>query len=950
VIKLDSDANAVSKYLKIVSINAQSLADVDHMRLLRLKFAQKCVDVIAVTETWLKEKHKNHKIHEIDGYKLIRHDRLEMRGGGVAFYIKNSLAFNILSCSRRSNDASNCEYLIVDIKLNGQKVMFCVLYRRPIYNINFDEFFNDFANLYHQYEQCIVLGDLNCNFKAESNLLQNLKSHMDDFALKRLPIDDTHLSYNALTTIDVIIVSPDWEPVSYGKLHNNLSHHDILFVIFEIDMPESVDEFFLVRDFEKIDRNILCANALQIDWTETDVELPLNDRVLSFNSKLIKLFDVIAPVRKIKKKEQFKPRLPVDLKKKVNERDSAKKFANRSCSWDAFNIYKMLRNRVKQLILNFQRSVIYDSLCRVANTTQIWSKLRSLGLIKDKSRIAVYPIPINELAEGLTIKRTPEELAKIDLNCSIPRDLSGEKFYFRYVPPVEVKYVVKSIKSPAEGVDKICNKMLKLPVDFILPALTFIINSALQTSSFPAAWKNAILKPIPKVNVPKEAKDYRPISILCVLSKVLEKVVYNQLTEYLANRGVFESFQSGFRKMHSTTTALLKITEDIRVSMFKGDVTLMVFLDFSKAFDMVDHALLLKKLRELNMSEPVIKFFESYLAGRSHAIKDSLGQYSNWIKIEAGVPQGSVLGPLLFSLFSLDVAELFKGRCKYHIYADDIQLYLTCKPHEINTAVGIMNEILRDVLIWSNKHGLRLNANKTQVLIVSRERQYSKIDFSSIDKISVNDTLIPYSEVVENLGIFFDKHLSWNKQISYVHQKVYGVLKNLEKFRNVTPEYIRIRLVKSLIIPLFDYCDIVYCNITAAQIEKLQVLQNNVIRYIYDVKRGDALSPLYKRCEILKIVDRRNLHILMQTHKILYQNCPDYLSDFATTMYDVNLARRTRAHKMTLLAPFVSVEVPENCFKVLCYRLWNGLKSNLCLNANINSVKKAMTEHYLSKY
>jgi hypothetical protein len=150
----------------------------------------------------------------------------------------------------------------------------------------------------------------------------------------------------------------------------------------------------------------------------------------------------------------------------------------------------------------------------------------------------------------------------------------------------------------------------------------------------------------------------------------------------------------------------------------------------------------------------------------------------------------------------------------------------------------------------------------------------------------------------------------------------------------VTPECIRMRLVKSLIVPLFDYCDIVYCNITAAQIEKLQVLQNNVIRYIYDVKRRDALSPLYKKCEILKIFHRRNLHILMQT--LLYKNFPEYLSDFATTMYDVNLARRTRAHKMTLLAPLVSVEVPENCFKVLCYRLWNGLKSNLCLNANIN--------------
>jgi hypothetical protein len=129
-------------------------------------------------------------------------------------------------------------------------------------------------------------------------------------------------------------------------------------------------------------------------------------------------------------------------------------------------------------------------------------------------------------------------------------------------------------------VDGICNKMLKLPVDFILPALTFIINSALQTSYFPAPWKKAdFQKPIPKINVPKAAKDYRLISVLCVLSnRCWKNLVYNQFTEYLAAKSFLDCFQSGFRKMHRTRTALLKITEDIRVSMFKGDVTLIVFL------------------------------------------------------------------------------------------------------------------------------------------------------------------------------------------------------------------------------------------------------------------------------------------------------------------------------------------------------------------------------------
>jgi hypothetical protein len=254
------------------------------------------------------------------------------------------------------------------------------------------------------------------------------------------------------------------------------------------------------------------------------------------------------------------------------------------------------------------------------------------------------------------------------------------------------------------------------------------------------------------------------------------------------------------------------------------------------------------------------------------------------------------------------------------------------------------------VIEWSHNNGLKLNARKTQAIIIGSERMHSKFDSDNVPKIIIDGEIIEYGENVENLGIFFDKNLNWNRQISSVHQKVYGVLKNIEKFRNVTPENVRIKLVKSLILPHFDYCDFVYCNITAGQTEKLQVLLNNAIRYIYDVKRGDALSPLFKKCGILKIQDRRNLNILTQTHKILYKNCPEYLYDFATTLYDVNLAGRTRAHKMTLLAPFVSVDVPETCFKVKCFRLWNGLRPNICLTENVNTLKKVVFDQYCMDY
>jgi hypothetical protein len=295
------------------------------------------------------------------------------------------------------------------------------------------------------------------------------------------------------------------------------------------------------------------------------------------------------------------------------------------------------------------------------------------------------------------------------------------------------------------------------------------------------------------------------------------------------------------------------------------------------------------------------------------------------------------------------MCRIFKNRCKYHVYADDVQLYISCKPSELSDAIGIMNFILDDVFTWSQKHGLKLNPTKTQAMIIATHNLHSKLDFSTLPNLTLNNIQIEYTDVVKNLGVYFDKNLKWDKQISSVCQKVYGVLNNLQKFRDITPESTRLQLFKSLILPHYDYCSYVYCNINEEQTKRLQSALTSAMRYVYNVPFAENMSPFYVKAQVLKVKERRQLEILLIAHKILYENCPKYLAQLVCKVTDVN-TRSTRSHRLKLRAPLVGVEAAEDSFRVKCFRLWNDLPPEICLNPSILAFKRLIFNRYLCSY
>lgn len=306
---------------------------------------------------------------------------------------------------------------------------------------------------------------------------------------------------------------------------------------------------------------------------------------------------------------------------------------------------------------------------------------------------------------------------------------------FVSIDEIEVLKIISGIKSNATGADGINILTLNLCIPYLLPYITHIINFCLMNSVFPTSWKKAHVIPIPKISNPQNFNDLRPISILPTLSKVLEKAIENQMLEHLNKNNIIQATQSGFRSGHSCTTALLKITDDVLEAFDKGKLTLLILLDYSKAFDTLNHNILNAVLHFIGFNESSLNLLSDYLTNRSQAVKYE-SNISNYLCLDKGVPQGSILGPLLFSIYTSNFPTAFAS-CSQHYYADDTQLYFSFSLEESVQAISALNYDLINLGVFSRNHCLKLNSSKTKAIIFGKKvlRENFLVNFSKGIKI-----------------------------------------------------------------------------------------------------------------------------------------------------------------------------------------------------------------------
>lgn len=423
------------------------------------------------------------------------------------------------------------------------------------------------------------------------------------------------------------------------------------------------------------------------------------------------------------------------------------------------------------------------------------------------------------------------------------------------------------------------------------------------------------------------------VLLLPFLSKVFERILHNQISSFINSNNLLTNKQSGFRAGHSCLTALTDVIEGIRNEIDKGHVSLLVLLDHSKAFDTVDHRILLQKLEKfMHFSPYSLNLIRSYLCERSQYV-DVQGFQSGSLLVERGVPQGSILGPLLFSIYVNDLPTLLR-KTKVRMYADDIQLYISSKNDAISNCITDLNEDLYAVYQWAKINGLGLNPSKSKCLVIRKRR--SPIDCTL--NILINGEPIEVVKSVKNLGVIFNNRLTWADHINTACGKTFSMLRSLWSTQYCTPLRIRMLLAKTYLVPALTYGCEIFASCDAQSKRKLNSTFNSITRYVFNLKKFDHISPF--ACKILNVKFDNYLKIrcLIFFHKIIIHRGPDYL-------YDCLKFSQSLRSRFVIQFQHTSL-ISERQYYINVIRLWNALPIDIRNISNIAQFKRMIFVYY----
>ncbi len=498
------------------------------------------------------------------------------------------------------------------------------------------------------------------------------------------------------------------------------------------------------------------------------------------------------------------------------------------------------------------------------------------------------------------------------------RNPTESRFKLNPITEDDTLSIITKLKSKnSSGNDELSNKLLKTIKNEISMPLTIIINQSLSTGIFPDALKLAKVKPIYKKGIKSSLNNYRPISLLPTVSKVFERVIYTQIYQYFNNNALLSEQQYGFREKHSTELATIKLIDKIITDMDNTKslkTPLCVFLDLSKAFDTLDFDILLHKLRFYGIVGTPLTLIKSYLTNRYQYVNYNNCD-SDIMEIKTGIPQGSILGPLFFSIYINDIIHS-SNIFSFLMYADDTTLYCTIEDFPSNNLVNSINSELNKINIWLKINKLTLNVEKTKSMIFHKRRKVNPI------KLSINNSTIDQVQQFSFLGVLLDDTLSWKNHLVMITNKLSKINGILYRLKYIFPKYILLTIYKSLFVPYINFGSLVW----GTKIERIETMQKRAIRTITHSHYIAHTEPLLKELQLLNVKDMFSLKILNFLHKLSHNDLPRYFEVYRSHLTKITTPYLLRAHPLP--TPPIAHVYAESCLVYQLVQMTNNIRVN----------------------
>ena len=908
------------------------------------------IDVLALQETW-HESSEDIAIRSVvpPNFSFVEAARPSVipnltscshQWGGVAILFRKT--FNSRSVNGFPN-YSSFESVAVELSHASMRFLVVSVYRPGSSAVTL-QFFTEFSNMleYLTVRCCpvFILGDFNIHYeRASDNITDQFKSVLKQFDFIQHVTFPTHRLGGV---IDLVITKSQETFYLDNSRILPISDHHLISGSAKLQNSHNVNSLpgtkqYTARCWHNFDielfRQSLLASHLCMD-SEFVATLSVGELFDLYHTTITDLLDRHAPwTTNTSKRQNNAPWFDSDCRQSKRRVRSSERRYRKTRRPEDKNRFVKLQAELFELY-HTKESLYWKNALRRAGTPshKRWKVLHNLMCQDSTSSNPPSSISPDDFLAFFNTKI--ETIRQHTAGSSPPTYHTYFGPQFTCFNPVTTDEVFKLIHSAASKqciLDPAPTWLIKDVALELSSFLALIFNKSLSKGVVPISQKTAVIHPrLKKAGLdPHIPANYRPISNLTFISKLLEKLVDSQLTHFLHQTNAFASNQSAYLSHRSTETALVKIHSDLCSSIDSGKITLMGLLDLSAAFDTVDHRILLERLAtSYGIVDTALQWISSYLSDRTVFILSN-GSRSATVQLNCGVPQGSVLGPKLFLLYTKDVLNLInQSGFQSHGFADDTQLYCQCSStsSDLHHASEAFSLCISRVQQWTNSNRLQLNPSKTECIWI-RSPSLNSVTFPDI---TVCNTVITPADSVRCLGIHLDQYLTLDRQISTLSKTCFFQLRQLRTISKHLDRSTLHSLLQAFVSTRLDYCNSLYFGLSASRLDKLQRIQNSAARLSSHTSKFDHITPILQDLHWLPVSKRIEFKVAVLTYKSLHHLAPDYIIDFCSVSgYNYTHTLRSVSNQDLSTIRTNTTRLGNRTFPAAAAKVWNMLPTDI---------------------